>query len=166
MNNINKFFVNFENIEEIVDWVINSIQQKTSKINFNDNKCYIQIINPINKRQFDLSLNLKEKDTNSRISNLESIIIQQNNKIKELQNKIKIIEDKNIYLENKIKEYQPMFDEYKIKKEMELFFPNSNILNEQEKKLLFKWLPKNPKKITLLLNSKIDGDSINHLNKN
>ena len=40
-----------------------------------------------------------------------------------------------------------------------MFFYESNILNAEEKKLLLGWLPNKPKKITLLLNSKIDGDS-------
>ena len=155
LHKINIFFANFENIEEIVEWIINSIQQKVSKINFNNNKCYIQIIDPINKKQFDLILKLKEKDMNSRITNLESIILIQNNKIKELENKIKTFEDK-------IKEYEPMFEEYIIKKkETALFFSTSDILNVEEKNLLLKWLPKKPNKIILLLNSNIDGDSIN-----
>ena len=146
LNKINKFFTNFEKISEIIDWLINSIEKKVSNINFNDGKCFIQIINPINQKQFELTLNLKAKDLNARITDLESIIIKQNNKIKEL--------------EDKIKEYEPMFEEYKNKeKKISMLFNKSDILDSEEKILLLKWLPNKPKKTTLLLNSKIDGDS-------
>ena len=90
---------------------------------------------------------------NWRITNLGSI--EQNNKIKELENKIKTFE-------NKIKEYEPMFEEYIIKKkEAALFFSSSDIINIEDKKILLKWMPKKPNKIILLLNSNIDGYSIN-----
>jgi len=41
-----------------------------------------------------------------------------------------------------------------------MFFSYSDILNIEEKKLLLSWMPKRPKKATLLLNSNKDGDSI------
>lgn len=102
-------------------------------------------MNPISKKQFDLALNLKAKDIDSKISNLESIIMQQNNRINELQ--------------NKIKEFEPMFQEYLIKKEVEKIFPYSDILNSDEKIFLLKLLPNWPRKINLLINSNLDGDS-------
>lgn len=145
---VNKFFINFDNINEIVNSLINSLKQKTSNIKFNDNICCIQILNPITNKSFDLSLKLKEKDINSRISYLEEIITQQNKKI--------------AILEEKMKEFEPMFEEYKNKKLKKInFFDNSEILNENEKELLLEWLPKKPKNIKLLLNSNKDGDSTN-----
>ena len=42
---------------------------------------------------------------------------------------------------------------------MEKFFSGSEILDTNEKNLLMKWLPTEPKNITLLKNSNRDGDS-------
>ena len=150
--NINRFFLNFDNIDEIVNCLINSLKEKKSNINFNDNKCNIHILNQITNKAFDLSLNLKENDINTRMGYLENIIIEQNNKI-------------NV-LEEKMKQFEQMFDEYKKNKEQENFIPNSDILNYEEKELLIKWLPNKPRKLTLLMNSNIDGDTTkNFLNK-
>ena len=52
-----------------------------------NNKCFISILNPITSKIFDLNLDLKEDDLNSRVSNLESIIIEQNKKINYLMEK-------------------------------------------------------------------------------
>ena len=55
-----------------------------------------------------------------------------------------------------------MFEEYKSKeKKISMLFYESNILNAEEKKFLLGWLPYKPKKITLLLDSNIDGYSCN-----
>lgn len=43
--NINRFFLNFDNIDEIVNCLINSLKEKKSNINFNENKCNIHILN-------------------------------------------------------------------------------------------------------------------------
>ena len=142
---INKYFINFETSKELVECLINSLKQKNSNIKFEENKCYIEILNPITNKLFNLSLNKKEKDINSRVSYLESIIIQQKNEI--------------LNLKDKIIQFEPMFEEYKRKEEEKNFFSNSDILDFEEKKMLINWLPNRPKKLTLLLNSNKDGDS-------
>ena len=53
-------------------------------------------------------MKLKEKDLKTRFSYLESIISEQNKKIASL--------------EEKIKQFEPMFEEYKIKKKWTNFF--------------------------------------------
>ena len=68
---INRFFLNFENINDLVDWILNSLKQKNSNIKFNNNKCFIQMLNLISNKSFELILNSKEKDLNSRVNNLE-----------------------------------------------------------------------------------------------
>ena len=56
-----------------------------------------------------------------------------------------------------------MFEEYlnkkKEEKEKMKMFGESQIINENEKKLLIEWLPYKPKNINLLVNSKIDGNT-------
>lgn len=143
---INKYFINFENINDLLDNLVNSIKNKKSNLKFNEKECLFQIMNPITNKIFDLPINMKEKDVNSRIKDLEDIISQQNNKI--------------LFLEEKMKQFEPMFEEFMInKKRKKEMFIESQILNEEEKKLLIEWLPNNPKSINLIMNSKIDGDT-------
>ena len=89
---INKFFINFENVKDLADWIINSFQKKNSSIKLNDSKCIIQLINPITNKTFELKLNSKEKDLNTRVSYLEDIIAEQNKKINSLEERIKKLE--------------------------------------------------------------------------
>ena len=146
---INKYFINFDSTEEIVKGLEKSIKQKKTNIKCDKKKCYISILNPISEKIFDLSLDLKESDLKTRVSNLESIIIEQNNKIKFLEEKLKKLEAKFDVEEKK---------EKKVKKER--FFSVSEIVdNDEETNLLLEWLPKKPKKLNLLLNSNKDGSS-------
>ena len=46
------------------------------------------------------------------------------------------------------------------------FFQNSQILNNNDKQLIINWLPNKPKKINLLFNSNINGDSFETFLKN
>ena len=145
---INRFFLNFENINDLVDWILNSLKQKNSNIKFNNNKCFIQMLNPISNKSFELILNSKEKDLNSRVNNLEQIIIEQNKTITLMEERLKKLE--SIIIE---------YIELKKNNEEEKLFIESEILNKDEKYLLLNWLPKKPNKVTLLLNSNKDGDS-------
>ena len=78
---INKFFINFESAKDLVDWIIDSFKTKKSSIEFKDNKCVIRMTNPITNKTFELNLNFKEKDINTRVNYLEDIIAEQNKKL-------------------------------------------------------------------------------------
>ena len=146
---INKFFINFENTKDLVEWIINSFKQKNSSITLNDNKCIIQMTNPITNKTFELNLNSKEKDLNTRVNYLEDIIVEQNKKINSLEERMK-------KLEAIISEYNELKKE---KEEKKLIF-ESEILSKEDQEMLINWLPRKPNKINLLLNSNKDGDSI------
>ena len=153
---VSRYFTNFENANDLIDGLLDSIKNKKSNVTFQEKDCLIQILNPITNKTFDLPINIKEKDTNSRIKDLEDIIVQQNNKINEQSNKI-------TFLEEKIKKFEPMYEEYLNKKKKEeilsRMFKESQILDKDEKKLLIEWLPNIPQSINLIMNSKIDGDT-------
>ena len=78
---VNKYFLNFESANDLVNGVINTLKQKTSNIKFIDNKCIIQMVNPITNKSFEINLNPKEKDLSTRVSSLETYIDEQNKKI-------------------------------------------------------------------------------------
>ena len=146
---INKFFLNFQDAKEIVDGVLKALEQKNANIKFIDNKCIIQMINPITKLTFEINLNLEEKDTNSRVCNLENYISEQNKKMILMEERLKILEEKMAKYGQTKKE-----DE-----EKNLLFTGSEILTNEAKDMLLNWLPRKPNKITLLMNSNRDGDS-------
>ena len=56
----NRFFINFENPNDLIDWILNSLKQKNSNIEFKDNKCFIQMLNPMSNKTIELILNVKE----------------------------------------------------------------------------------------------------------
>ena len=146
---INKFFINFENTKDLVDWITDSFKQKKSSIKFNDNKCIIEMTNPITNKAFELNLNSKEKDLNTRVNYLEDIIAEQNKKINSLEERMK-----------KLEAIIPEYNELKKEKEEKKLIFESDILNKENQEMLINWLPGKPNKITLLLNSDKDGDSI------
>ena len=153
---LDKLFINFENSKELVNWVTNSLKQKNSSIKFLDNKCIIQMKNPISNKTFELNLTQKEKDLNSRVDCLEAIIAEQNKKINTLEERIKKLED----IINKYEEEKKEKEKEKEKKEkLNSLFKGTQILNDESKKMLISWLPRKPIKLTLLMNSNIDGDS-------
>ena len=125
----NKIKISLENGKKIIK------DWDENKLNFLINDC-LNIENNIEIIKKIENMRLKSNFNNS--SNI--IFIQKEDEIN------KII--------NSIKEFGNFgFNEY-------INFP-SEILNnkEEDKQLILSWLPKKPKKITLLLNSKIDGDS-------
>ena len=148
---LDKLFINFESTKDLVNWIINSFKQKISSIKFLDNKCILEMKNPISNKIFELNLNETEKDLNSRVNILEAIISEQNTKIILLEERIKKLED----IINKYEEKESE----KEKEEQLISFSGTEILNNESKKMLLSWLPRKPIKITLLLNSNIDGDS-------
>ena len=155
---LNKIFVNFENSKDLVNWVIDSFKQKYSKVKFLDNNCIIQMTNTVTNKTFELNLNPKVKDINSRVSYLEAIIVEQDKKINEQNIKIISLEERLKKLETIITEYNEQKKKEK-EEEKELLF-DSEILNQENQEMLINWLPRKPCKINLLLNSKKDGDFI------
>ena len=109
LHKLDKLFINFENTKELVNWIINSLKQNNSSIKLIDNKYILQMKNPISNKSFDLNLNEKEKDLNSRVNSLETIIEEQNKKIITLEERIK----KN---ENIINKYEKKEKEKKRRK--------------------------------------------------
>ena len=157
---VNKYFLNFESANDLVNGVINTLKQKTSNIKFIDNKCIIQMVNPITNKSFEINLNPKEKDLSTRVSSLETYIAEQNKKILNLET---YIAEQNKEMKERIKNLEDIIFEYKKEKEKEeninKILLGSQIITKESKDMLLNWLPRKPNKITLLMNSNIDGDS-------
>ena len=77
---VKKTFQTFKNTKDLVNWIINSFKQKTASIKFIDNKCILQVINPVLGEQFKINLNQIQNETYPSITDLEKNTIESNNK--------------------------------------------------------------------------------------
>ena len=187
LGNINRYFLQFENILEVFDSLIYLIENKNLTLIELDNQINIKIINPSNKKEFCISIPLKEKDLKAEMKSIIPYIISLNEKINSLEkqlkenqektnNEIKILNDKINELMNIKKE----FEEFKKVKEKEkekgkekekekeeekekekeiIYFKNSNIIEKIDEKIILNFFDFKPKEFIKILDSKIDGVS-------
>jgi len=156
LGKINRFFYQFETLKEVFDSLKELINKKNVIIIKEEKKMKIKIINPINNKEFYINVLLKEKDIKSEINSIIPYVNTLNEKIQNLENKVNMLENKlnDIYkykddIENIIKEKK--YENNDIYK--------SNIINKNEIDLILNWIDKkNPSRIKLLLDSKVDGD--------
>ena len=131
-------------------------------------------------KYFFINIPLKDKNINNKIEILFNCIISLNKKVSDLENQIKNSKNENKKnleeYENKNKEIEKKFNakieilqnqinDLKKNKEsitndisQNKIFQNSSIIKADEVDLILSWLEKKPKNISLLLDSKIDGD--------
>ena len=173
---IDKYFRQFDNLDEVFDTFKFLISNKNLTITHSENLMKI-IIKYLNKEIF-INILYKEKDVKSEINSLITYSASLNKKIIELEN---IIKDNKIEFENKLKnikenlknqilnnkkEFEKKIEELTIivnnlkNEKKKDFFKNSCIVNSDENDLIFSWFNKVPKDYKLLLDSRIDDDSI------
>jgi hypothetical protein len=117
----------------------------------------IKIVNPANDREIFINVPLKEKDLKSEIDSLIPYVASLSERIQVLEKKLDEIYIYKDILEEIRKEKEIERKEKElIKKYGEIV--KSQILNLNEKELFLSWLENKPKKIKLLLDSRIDGD--------
>ena len=177
---IDKFFRQFDNLNEVFNSIKILILNKNLTIIKEDKLMKIKINNLTLNKEFFINIPLKEKDLKSEIDSLIPYVISLNDKINNLEKtikEIKVVEEKNQEEINLIKKKIKVVEEKNqeeinlIKNEFNLFkknyfesknmFRNSNIVQSDENDLILSWFEKKPISFNLLLDSKIDGDSMN-----
>ena len=128
-------------------------------------KMKIQIINPSNKKPFDLIISLKEKDLKAEMNSIINYIVSLNNKISDLDKELKKGINRINILEEKVNDLMSIKSQYEKLKKEEIknenrFFPKSNIINIEDENIIINWFDKKPIKFLQLFDSKVDGDSI------
>ena len=156
--NINKYFSQFESITEIQSSFETLIEMGKLSIINDEKEIKLQIINPLNKNEFYISIPLKEKTFKNEIDTLIPYISSLNERITKMENRINS-------LENKVNELYSIKEEYfKLKrKEIEQnynLFPESSIIKKGEENTILSWFDKKPKNFKLLFDTNINGDSI------
>lgn len=150
LGKISKFFNQFETVKEVFDSLKSLIDKKNLSIIQEEKKMKIKIINPINNKEFYINVLFKEKDIRSEINSIVTYVTSLNEKVQKLENKVNLHEN---MLNEIIKE-----KEEKKKKKLYGQINKSSVINKEEIDLFMNWLDQKPKKIKLLLDSKIDGD--------
>ena len=153
LGNINRFFYNFDTLKKVFEFLKKQITKKNVSIIQEEKKMKIKIINPINNREFYINVLSKEKDIKSEINSIITYVTSLNEKVQKLENKVNLLENKlNEIIKEKEekKKKKELYEKYQINK--------SSVINKEEIDLFMNWLDQKPKKIKLLLDSKIDGD--------
>ena len=156
----NKYFVQFDTLNEIYDEVIERTKKDKITITENENTLIINIPLPSTKNT-EQKFELKQisKNDNEKINDLTQLVIKQNKEIADLKNELKDIKEKlNILW----KEREEREEKEKEKRNKQISNLNSEIINENEKykKLLKTWInPLKKIKAELLYRLSENGES-------
>jgi hypothetical protein len=148
----NKYFLQFDTLKEVLEFLRKLIEKNNLSIIKDERKMKIKIVNPANDKEIFINVPLKEKDLKSEIDSLIPYVASLSERIQVLEKKLD-----EIYI------YKDILEEIKKEKEKEkelikYEINKSQILNRDEMELFLSWLENKPKKIKLLLDSRIDGD--------
>ena len=163
----NKFLTIYENLSEIFYALTTFILDKETHqeySNISESEKSIQVSIPLNLgkyKEFIINLNESEITPELKMEQIENIINEQNNEIKNLKQKILDLEKQNIILIDKIK----LFEKENKEKE-EYFFKNlfydSLIIKPEETKMVYDWICPSPNTkihFELLYRATRDGDT-------
>ena len=170
LGKINKFFNQFDTISEVFISFDTLLESKNIIVFEEEKKIILKIYNPANKKEFNLNIPLKEKDTQSEIKSIYEYINSLNNKIICLEKKV---DDLCIFKEEYFKRKKEKEKNKKFQKEKEevtelnldIFKDSDIIQNNDDIKLILSWLNKKSIKTNLLFNSKTDGNLLSELYK-
>ena len=157
LGKINRFFNNFDTLKDVFEFLKTHITKKNVS---KEKKMKIKIINPINNKEFFINILSKEKDTKSEINSIINYVTSLNEKVQKLENKVNLLENKlnEIYVYKDYIEKKKKKEEEEEKKKICEPLNKSSVINKDEIDLFMNWLDQKPKKMKLLLDSKIDGD--------
>ena len=156
LGKINRYFLQFDTLKEVLESIKKLISKKNLSILKEEKKMKIKIINPANDKEIFINILLKEKDLKSEIDSLIPYVASLNERIQILENKLNEIYIYKNDLEELRKERERERKEKELIKQYEI--AKSVILNRNEMEIFLSWLENKPKKIKLLLDSRIDGD--------
>ena len=164
LQKINRFFLIFENINDISETLIKLAKEKNLKLEKNDDILKIKIKNQIIGNEFSIQLKEKEKELKHKIDNIIPLFTEFNKRIENLEKIIKDLTDKNEELlkQNKDLENKNNILEKRIeileKKAKSIFC--SNIINKNDEQVILNWIPNEAISAVLIFDTYRDGDSI------
>ena len=130
LKQINKYFINFENLEEIFSSLKRLISDNNLELIKGEKEIIIKIKNILTNNYFLINIPIKEKNINKKIDILLNYITTLNEKVNDLENQIKDIKNENNILKNKLEA-----SENKNKEIEKNYFEKFEILQNQINKL-------------------------------
>ena len=173
LQKINRFFLLFQSLEEVNKTLIKLVQEKNLTIVAQNDICQIKIKNQINGEEFTIEAKKTKienneltektiipiiKELKNKIENLENENKEFKNKIEKLENENKELKNKNLNLENKMNEIEKRIKNLEEKNENKII--KSNIINNNELKIILNWIPTNSRFFELIFDTNRDGDSV------
>ena len=156
---IDKFFNYFENTKEIMTYIRDSLKDKSLNILINENKCDLEIKNPITKSIFKLNIPKKEQSIKDELATIIPYIEALKSRIEKLENDNSELKQKVEYLIQKEDQREKLEKEKEKENKMFNMFKESTLLEQDDKKLIYNFLQKKPERTILLYDSDIHGDS-------
>ena len=162
LQKLNRYFLFFQNIKEVSQTLIKLSKNKNLNIIIENNICKIIIKNQINDEEFIIELSKKEKDIKQEIESFIPLMLELKTKIEKLENENNLLKQKNENLEKRIAILENKFENSpnQSAKKINSKILKSNIINEEEKKIILNWIPSKLISIELLFYTDRDGDSI------
>ena len=136
---IDKYFNQFEAFADIQTSFETLIEMKKLTIisNESEKEMKINIINPLNKKEFNIDIPLKEKTLKNEIDSIITYITSLKAEINNIKNRISTLENKVDVLYSKKEELK--------NKQDKLLFSKSNIIQENDEYVILSFLMKNLK---------------------
>ena len=157
---IDKYFQYFENINDLITSIYESLKDKTINIKIKNKKCELEITNPILKKKFNMNIPIKEKSVQNEIFNIIPKIEELNLKVQKLEKEnAELIKKVNYLMEKEEKREKELNDEQQSKQNINNFFKESNIIKNEDRKFILSLLPNKPTRTKLLYDSRINGDT-------
>ena len=158
LSNKNRFFLQFESIQQIFETLKSMIENKNLSIIEEGNNMRMKITIPFPKNSFYIDIPSKEKNIRDEMASISKYIVELDEKIKAGNEKIKLLEEK-------IDELMKFKKDYEIAKKEEIkienrYFFNSNIIKYEDENMIINWFDKKPEKFSKLFDSKEKGDNI------
>ena len=186
LQKLNRFFLLFENLQEVNNNLIKLIKRKDIDINVEDDVCKFKIINQMKEEEFTLDIKKREKkdEKENKEENTQSLPLVDGLKkrIDELEERNEDLENKNKELEKKVENLEKSFetinkrfegnvqiqvnssegngeeDEDEIDYGKQMF--KSNIIDKKEEKVIYNWIKSKIVSTDLIYDTTTDGDSI------
>ena len=176
LQEMNTYFKMFNDLNEIQNCLIN--EYKSGRISFKVDEIEIKLIILNMILNSEIEINIPRIEFIPDIKDIYNIIINMDKKIKNLETenknlKMQIEENRTKinFLENYLNIYniRPNYSSISfspLSNNNNNFFLGSNIIKGNDIDILINFLPKKPKKITILFNSLIHGDKIQNFHNN
>ena len=134
LKQINKYFINFENIEEIFNSLKKLLSDNNLELIKEEKEMKIKIKNILTNKHFFINIPIKEKNINKKIEVLLNYITTLNEKVNDLENQIKDIKNENNYLKKNLEKSEKKNKEIEknLNEKIEILQNQINNLNKKK----------------------------------